>query len=333
VLPAPVADPVVAPPAELIAASAPPAVVLDPAEVAAGISLSNDGVVVPAAAYRTLLQAATEAGRRQTDDTLRERISKLGFTDVTDLLEQIETRIANPQESTVMATPAAPAPPTPAPTTPTPAPAAPPAAAVAPTPAPAGTQPTPAQIAAAANDPTNDRRLPEHVRQRVVKFRDEMRGRADAAEAQARTHADQVTSLTSQLAAQRAAEGMKIQLVQAGMREIEFGWFKLEATLAALKADPSPEAQAKLKAFDVAAWAAEQRKAQPFLFGEQPVPATTPGPEGAAPVPGAPDPAAVTGNAAGAGSFDARTADPKAFRERMEKHGFRYTGSGPPMKR
>lgn len=267
--------------------------------------------------------------------TVQDRVSKLGFRDLADLLQQVEAEIATPSRGTTMSTPTGPQA-TPAAAPPTTAPATSPPAAATPAQAgasPAGAQPTPAQIAAAANDPANDRRLPEHVRQRVVKFRDEMRGRADAAEAQARTHADQVTSLTSQLAAQRAAEGMKIQLVQAGMREIEFGWFKLEATLAALKADPSPEAQAKLKAFDVAAWAAEQRKAQPFLFGEQPVPATTPGPEGAAPAPGAPDPAAVTGNAAGAGSFDARTADPKAFRERMEKHGFRYTGSGPPMKR
>lgn len=197
---------------------------------------------------------------------------------------------------------------------------------------PVGAQPTPAQVAAAAaDDPANDRRLPENLRKRVAQFRDQMRGRAEAAETQARTHGERVTALEGQLQAQIAAEGMKIQMVQAGVKEIEFAWHQLSLELARLKADPSPEAKEKLKTFDVSVWAAELRKTKPYLFGEQVVPATSPAP--GAPAGAAPTPAAVTGSVAGAGAFDARTADPKAFAARMNELGIRYTGSGSPMKR
>lgn len=319
-----------------VQASVAPAIVLEPAEVAAGIAIVDQNVMVPATAYRTLLKAATDAGRQQFEDTVRERIVKLGFADLADLLQQVETEIANPKESTVAttgtpaATPAAPATPAAAITQST-AGAQPQATPPLTAPPPAGAQPTPAQIAAAAaDDPANDRRLPENVRKRVAQFRDQMRGRAEAAETQAKTHQERVTALEGQLQAQVAAEQMKIQMVQAGVKEIDFAWHQLSNEIARLKADSSPEAKEKLKTFDVAAWAAELRKTRPYLFGEQVVPATSPAP--GAPAGAAPTPAAVTGGVTTPGT-DARNLPPDQFRKRMDELGVRYTGYSSPMKR
>ncbi len=210
--------------------------------------------------------------------------------------------------------------------------AAPPAAAAAAPPPPAAAQPTPGQVAAAAaDDPANDRRLPENLRKRVSAFRDQMRQRAEAAESQSQTHQARVTALETELQAVRAAETMKIAMVQAGVKEIDYAWHQLSNELARLKADKSPEAADKLKNFDVAVWAADLRKTKPYLFGEQVVPATSPAP-GAAPG-AAPTPAVVAGQVTAAGQVDARTMDPAAFRKRMDDLGVRYTGSAPPMKR
>lgn len=218
----------------------------------------------------------------------------------------------------------------PAPSSPPPAAAVvtPPLSAAPPPAAPA----SPAQVAAAAaDDPANDRRLPEALRRRVAAVRDQARQRAEAAETLANTRGERVTALEGEIQAIRAAETLKISMVQQGIKEIEFAWHLLSGELARLKADPSPEAKEKLKTFDVATWAAELRKTKGYLFGEQVVPATSPGP--GSPAGAAPTPAAVTGAVAGAGTFDARTAPSDAFRKRMEELGVRYTGAGAPMRR
>lgn len=286
-----------------------------------------------------LLQTAGDAARREFETTLQTRLGKLGFTDLADLLQQVEAEIEQQAQEITMATPGVPAATPAAPATPAaaitqPAAVAPPAATApltAPPPA-AGAQPTPAQVAAAAaDDPANDRRLPENLRKRVAQFRDQMRTRAETAETQARTHQERVTVLEGQLQAARAEEALKIQMVQSGVKEIDFAWHQLSNELARLKADPSPEAKEKLKNFDVASWAAELRKTRPYLFGEQVVPATSPGP--GSPAGAAPTPAAVTGQVTEAGQVDARTMDPKAFRARMDQLGVRYTGYSSPMKR
>jgi len=345
VAPPPPPPPVASGPAATIAPASPPvapiappqpvAITLSTDETAAGITVEDQRVVVPIAAYRSLLQSASDAGRREVESTVQDRISKLGFQDLADLLQQVESEIEQQAQEIIMATPGAPAataPATPAAaiTQPTagaqPAPTAPLTA-----PPPTAGQPTPAQVAAAAaDDPANDRRLPENLRKRVAQFRDQMRGRAETAETQARTHQERVTALEGELQAQRAAETMKIQMVQAGVKEIDFAWHSLSNELARLKADPSPEAKEKLKTFDVAAWATELRKTKPYLFGEQVVPATSPAP--GAPAGAAPTPAAVTGGVTTPGA-DARNLPPDEFRKRMGELGVRYTGYSSPMKR
>lgn len=268
---------------------------------------------------------------------LQARVAKLGFADLSDLLKQLETEINNPsppQETPPMATtsppPAAPA----APSAPAAAPATPatPPIAAAPIGAPPSTPAAPvaAAAAAAADDPVNDRRIPDATRRRLNKLREDMRARADAAEQQATQHQQQVTTLQGQLRAAQEAEKLKIAMVRAGVQEVDFAWHLLSAELAAMRDSQDPAVKEQLAKFDVATWAANLKATRPYLFGVQPVPATSPA-QPHAPAPAAQAPGAVTGQAAAAGAVDLRKATPEQVKERLAQHGIQYNRRGRPF--
>lgn len=288
--------------------------------------------MIPAAGYRAFLRAATETARRELESTIQARVSKLGFTDLSDFLSQYEEALNTPQETAPMAAtapPAGAAPATSAPATPAPSPA--PAAAAA-TPAP-GTPQNPgvaAAAAAAADDPVNDRRIPDATRRRLNKLREDMRARADAAEQQATQHQQQVTTLQGQLRAAQEAEKLKIAMVRAGVQEVDFAWHLLSAELAAMRDSQDPAVKEQLAKFDVATWAANLKATRPYLFGVQPVPATSPA-QPHAPAPAAQAPGAVTGQAAAAGAVDLRKATPEQVKERLAQHGIQYNRRGRPF--
>lgn len=327
---APVAPPPANPPAPAQPASL---VTLTPDEISAGIALRDETVVIPAAGYRAFLRTAAEAARtearRDLETSIQARVSKLGFTDLSDLLTQYEAELNNPPQETPMATtspPAAPAAtPAPAVAPATPAAAAPPAiqpAAATPPVAAPGQQP-------AVDDPVNDRRIPDATRRRLNKLRDDMRARADAAEAQATQHQQQVTTLQGQLRAAQEAEKLKIAMVRAGVQEVDFAWHLLSAELAAMRDSTDPAVKEQLAKFDVATWAATLKTTRPYLFGQQPVPATSPGQQHA-PAPAAQAPGAVTAATAAAGSRDMRKATPDEMKSRMAELGINYNRRGRP---
>jgi hypothetical protein len=331
----------VAPPAETPPAPAQPAslVTLTPDEVAAGIALRDENVVIPAAGYRAFLRTAAESARtearRDLEASIQARVSKLGFADLSDLLTQYEAELNNPpQETPPMATTA---PPAAAPAA-TPAPATAPTAPAAPAPAatpPIGAHPTPPAAATppgqqpAVDDPVNDRRIPDATRRRLNKLRDDMRARADAAEQQATQHQQQVTTLQGQLRAAQEAEKLKIAMVRAGVQEVDFAWHLLSAELSAMRDSQDPAVKEQLAKFDVATWAATLKTTRPYLFGQQPVPATSPA-QPHAPAPAAQTPGAVTGQAAAAGAVDLRKATPEQMRQRMSELGINYNRRGRP---
>lgn len=322
-------------PAATSPAAPPPAslVTLTPAEIAAGVALRDESVVIPAAGYRAFLRTAAETARRELESTIQARVSKLGFTDLSDFLSQYEEALNTPQETAPMAATAPPAGAAPAatlaPATPAPSPAPAAAAAAAPTPGAPANPAVAAAAAAAADDPINDRRLPDATRRRLNKLREDMRHRADAAEAQVTQHQQQVQTLQGQLKAAQEAEKLKIAMVRAGVQEVDFAWHLLSAELAAMRDSQDPAVKEQLAKFDVATWAANLKATRPYLFGQQPVPATSPA-QPHAPAPPAQTPGAVTGQAAGAGAIDLRKATPEQMTQRMAELGIPYTRRGRP---
>jgi len=323
----PTASPIAAPAAKPPAEPLPSLITLTPAEIAAGVALRDENVVIPAAGYREFLRASTDAARRDLESTIHTRVSKLGFTDLSDLLSKIEEEINNqPQETPNMATtsPPAAAAATPAPAAPAPAAgqASPPPPAPAPA-QPAATPPAPAAV----DDPINDRRLPDATRRRLNKLRDDMRARADAAEQQATQHQQRVTTLEGQIRAAQEGEKLKIAMVRSGVQEVDFAWHILSAELAAMRDSQDPAVKEQLAKFDVATWCANLKATRPYLFGQMPVPATSPAqPHAPAPAPQAPG--AVTGQAAAAGAVDLRKATPEQMRARMAELGIPYNRRG-----
>jgi len=261
---------------------------------------------------------------------LHARVSKLGFVDLSDLLAKLEEEINNPpQETPNMATtsPPAAAAATPAPAVPAPVPAAGTASPQAPAiPAPAQPSAVP-PVPAAVDDPINDRRLPDATRRRLNKLRDDMRARADAAEQQATQHQQRVTTLEGQIKAAQEGEKLKIAMVRSGVQEVDFAWHILSAELAAMRDSQDPAVKEQLAKFDVATWCANLKATRPYLFGQMPVPATSPAqPHAPAPAPQAPG--ALTGQAAAAGAVDLRKATPEQMRARMAELGIPYNRRG-----
>lgn len=269
---------------------------------------------------------------------LAARVAQLGFDSVEELIAALEApddpsdnMPTTPAQETVMPDPATPAAaPSGTQATPAAAPPAPSPAAVV-----AGAQPGVAPGAQPgghpSEDPPEDRALPESVRRRLRLARQEMKQKTTAAEAAAQAAAAKLTTYEAQIAQMQAEENLKLDLVRAGMQDLDFGWHALKQHLSELGKDKTPEGLEKLRAFDAKAWAADQRRTRPYLFGEQNVPANTGAPTGAPPpVPGAGPVAAAAG---GAGAFDARTATPAEYQKRMAALGVSTSGRpSPPLR-
>lgn len=143
---------------------------------------------------------------------------------------------------------------------------------------------------------------------------------------QARQAAEQqAAAYQQQMAVMRTEQTMREDLIRSGVQDLEYVWFECKKHLESIKGD-----EEKLKTFEVKAWAAEQKKLRPYLFGEQPTPATT----GVTTPPPAqpPTPGAVTGQAGDAAKVDARTLSPAEFQKRMKELGIPVQGSAPPLR-
>ena len=258
--------------------------------------------------------------------SLDDRARALGFVSLADVLDALEEEDAGGHAG-AMSTPA-PSAGSAAPTTPSsgaPASPTPPASAQPAGSAPGAPAKPPAQAAAEEQE---DRRLPEHVRKKVQAARADMRSKVAAAE-QAKAAAEaQAQTFQQQIAQLQAAEAMKLEMVRAGVTNLDFAWWAAQQHLAAL----AKQGDDALKAFDLKAWLPEWRKTNPHAFGETIVPANTaPTPVGSAPA--APGPGNVTGAAAGAGAFDARTATPAEIEARYKGLvGNSARGAGPAMR-
>lgn len=287
---------------------------------AVGALVVDQHVAVPQAAFRKLKDTARDKGRREHEAALNARAAALGFATVDAMFAAIE-------KGSVMATTVPPAPTTP------PAPAAAPAAA--PPPAPAAGAPAGAPAAAAGqqppapegdpNEPENDRRVPDVVRKKLRQAREEMRQKTAQADAARQQAEQQANAYQQQIAVMRTEQTMREDLIRSGVQDLEYVWFECKKHLESIKAD-----EEKLKAFDVKTWSQEQKKLRPYLFGEQPVPATT----GVTTPPPAqpPTPGAVTGAAGDAAKVDARNLPPADFQKRMKELGINVQGSAPPLR-
>jgi uncharacterized membrane protein len=286
------------------------------------------------------------------------RALALGFTSLQDVLDALEEAErgsdTDPKENLmpdpIVPTPAAGTPPAPAatpPAAPAPAAAAPPPVAPAPAPyvppAPAYVPPAPIPPAAAAapppvvppapgEAPEDDRRIPDAVRKKLRAAREEMRQKTSAADQQRIAAEAQAATYQAQLAQFQAQQSMREDLIRAGVKELDFSWHLLQQHLGQLAADKTPAGEAALKAFDLAAWSADLRKARPYLYGEAVVPAQTAAATAGNGAPPVPAPSAVAGAAGDASAVDARTLTPQQLEERYRNIGSASRGGGPPMR-
>lgn len=210
----------------------------------------------------------------------------------------------------------------------TPPPAAP---AVAPVVAPVAAKPP---GLAPGDDLINNRKLDEGTRSRINKLREELRGKASAAEQRATAAEAKLAAAEQAAALATAEEAMKMDLVRAGVgaQNFDYAWHALKKKIGELAKDVTPEGIKKLAEFSATTWATEQRSTAPYLFGEHVVPAST-GATGGAPQPSPMGAAAVGGTTAAAGQFDARTASPADMKKRMSALGIDYKGNAPPIQR
>jgi hypothetical protein len=136
----------------------------------------------------------------------------------------------------------------------------------------------------------------------------------DIAAAQARA-----SELEEALTAKDAEIAIRDTLAKAGILDTDYAATLLARELASMDDE-------ELASFSDANWVEQQRKDRPYLFGQgQPkVPATT----GLSESSGAPSPEQVAQATAGAGQFDARTAKPQEFAERLRALGLSTPGFG-----
>mgnify|MGYP001608079191 FL=1 len=220
-----------------------------------------------------------------------------------------------------------------------PAPLAQPAVPARPSAAPA--RPAPARSgaprAAQADDLANDRTLSPSARAKWAKYRDEMHGKLTASEQRAQQFEQQFNSTKADYDRAVAEQDLKVELARAGIRDMEYGWFQYKKHLKALSEDNSPEGVQKFKSHadggtaSARAWAEEQRATSPYIFGEQPVPATT-GAHGIAPPPAVPGAAGVTAAAARAGQVDATKLSKSDFEARMQAVGINHRDAREPRR-
>lgn len=345
-VPAPIV-PAVAPALDPAAAAPPavaptPAVKLTPDETAIGVAVADQNVVIPANAYRALIDHAAERGAAEVEGKVQLRLAALGFKSIDELIHSAEESARAPaapppaQEpivSDIPGQPAAPAPQTPAAPAAAPIAAQPPAATPPVAAAPVGQPGAPAGAPPAPGQPGSetDRSLPEHIRKRLANQRAQYESRTNQLTQQYTSEQARATQLEQQNQALQEEMRLKLELSKLGVTDLDFAWFALSQHLKELGADKSPEGVKRLAEFQAGMWAEEQRKTRPYIFGQMPVPATTGavGAPGMQPAPAQPGAPAVAAAAAGTGVFDARTASPADFEKRMRERGMSYAGSKP----
>lgn len=260
------------------------------------------------------------------------RLAALGYTDLDEFLSAVEAEVqvqtASNQAASNQEIPVA------DPVTPAVNPAAtPPAIAVTPTPAPIA---PPVNAAPPGAPPqTEDRAIPPHIRERMRRASLAQEQKYGTLNQQYTAEQAKAAALQQQLDASREEMRIKLELASSGVAgpHLDYAWFALSNQLKTLAADKTPEGQTKLQNFAVQAWAEEQKKTQPYIFGQMPTPANT----GAVNVPATgapptqPSPTQVAGSAAGGQVFDARTAPPQAFNARMRELGINYSGAKPTL--
>lgn len=257
-----------------------------------------------------------------------------GFASVEAFFDRLESASTAAPDTQPQGDPMATQPTTP-PVTPQAAPT-PQAAASAIPPAPVAAASAGAPTAQQADDIANDRKLPPAVRDKWRKYRDEMNGKLTAEQQRAQQHETQSKAYKADIDRMQAEESMKIELVRAGVRELDYAWFEWKKHLKAMSADETPEGKAAFAELSkqglagVQAWATAQRASRPFLFGEMQVPATTGAVTGMPPAPPVPGAAGVSGTTAAAGAFNGRAASADEFNKRMQAMGVNYTGARPP---
>lgn len=337
----PVAAPVTTPAPVSAPVSAPtPTVKLTPDEAAIGVAVADQNVVIPAGSYRALIDHAAERGAAEVESKVQLRLAALGFKSIDALIQSAEDSARAPaatppvQEPIVSDIPGQPAAPAPTPIAaapapvPAPTPIAPPQSATpnAQPGAQAGAPPAPGQPGS-----ETDRTLPEHIRRRLANQRAQYESRTSQLTQQYTTEQARAQQLEQTNVALQEEMKLKLELSKLGVTDLDFAWYSLSQHLKALAADKSPEGVKKLAEFQAAAWAEEQRKTRPFIFGQMPVAANTGavGMPGAQPAPAQPGAPQVTAAAAGTGAFDARTATPADFEKRMRERGMSYAGSKP----
>jgi hypothetical protein len=196
--------------------------------------------------------------------------------------------------------------------------------------APAPTPQPPAPTPGASARTERSRALDEHTRRRIQREREEMKRARSSAEQERDSYRTRHQDATRALAVQREEEAIKLDLVRAGVQDLDGAWYFFTNELKQLRADTSPEGVEKLNAFLAAGgagWAQAIRAQRSYLFGTTAQPANT-----GAPTllqnqpPAAPRPGAVTGQAAdAAGKFDFRTASPEEAKKRMASLGITHT--------
>jgi hypothetical protein len=333
---------------------------LTPAEIALGAQLLATGhVSIPHAAWLQLVAQAASDGRAALEAEVAQKLKAIGFDDLSDMLHHVGALQAQPPDPDPMTAyadrakaigytsfddlfaaleqhsreyDATQGDPTMTQTATPPAPAGAPAVAAA----PAQAQQPGRPAAAPGDDLITNRALPEATRRRIAAFRSELTNKLTETERAKADAEAQLAAIKQQVDVMKAEEQMKLDLVRSGIgpKHFEFAWYQLKQKIAEMAKDPSPEAKDKLAKFDVTSWAAEQRQASPFLFGEQVVPATT-GATGGAPQPAPMTGGAVAGQTGAAGSFDARSANATDFAKRMRDMGIDYKGGSnvPPIQR
>lgn len=325
-----------------------PSIQLGEEEMEIGVAIDGDRVVIPAAVYSSFVERVAQRGRLAADAEVIRRLSAWGYSDLNEYLSAVEAELTQqpPHQENHVSDPAAPASPTPAAGAPAIAAPAQPAAAPAPVQAPtppayqppaAASPPVPGQQPGAPAgaqpgqpDP-NDRTLPEHIRRKMQQVQQKAQQQYTTLQQQHAAEVAKAAALQQQVDALNEEMRLKLEMSKLGVTDLDFAWFEMSKHLKTLAADKSPEGQKRLAEFSPQTWAEEQRKTRPFIFGQMPVPAQTGavGQPGSQPAPTAPSPAQVTGAAAGAGTFDARTSSPRDFEAHMRSLGINYVGSRP----
>ena len=180
---------------------------------------------------------------------------------------------------------------------------------------PAPTQ-SPSAIASEAQTPS----VPSNeVNEQIAAVQREWSAKMADYERQMAAATARASELEEALSAKDAEIAIRDSLAKAGILDTDYAATLLARELAGMDDD-------ELASFSDSTWVETQRKERPYLFGGGPkkVPATTGVREGT----GAPSPEQVAQATSGAGQFDARSAKPDEFRQRLRALGLNVPGFG-----